>query len=115
LVNSDGATSPLELLHNQPVLAFCGVGNPEAFRRTLTDLGVRLVDFLVYPDHHPYTPADVEALRTRARALPLDAVVVTTQKDLVKLRISNLAGRPLWAVRVGLAFGAGQAELEALI
>jgi hypothetical protein len=28
--------------------------------------------------------------------------VVTTQKDLVKLRLSDLAGRPLWALRVEL-------------
>src|SRR5262249_45410270 len=34
LVNG-GATADLDLLRQRPVAAFCGIGNPEAFRRTL--------------------------------------------------------------------------------
>src|SRR5262249_26720763 len=89
--------------------------NPEALRRTLTDLGARLVDFRDYPDHHGYTRQDVEGLCGWARGLPADTVVVTTQKDLVKLRLADLAGRPLWALRIRLAFVAGQTELDRLL
>ena len=46
------------------VAAFCGIGNPDAFRRTLTNLGMNLVDWRVFPDHHSYTRADVESLGT---------------------------------------------------
>lgn len=112
LHNASGHSAALELLQQRPVAGFCGIGNPEAFRRTLTDLGSRLVSFHTYPDHHPYSRQDVDALRDHARQLPADAVVVTTQKDLVKLRIDDLAGRPLWALRIGLAFRRGQVELE---
>jgi tetraacyldisaccharide 4'-kinase len=115
LVNSSGAAEALARLQERPVAGFCGIGNPEAFRRTLVDLGSRLVDFHTYPDHHAYGREDVDALRERARGLPCDALLVTTQKDLVKLRVDQLAGRPLWAVRVGLAFRSGQAEVEALL
>ena len=41
-----------------------------------------------------------------------DCVIVTTQKDLVKLRISRLAGRPLWALRIGLDIVTGREVLE---
>ena len=40
------------------------------------------------------------------RRLPADAWVVTTQKDWVKLRLADLGGRPLWAVRVRVAIHA---------
>jgi tetraacyldisaccharide 4'-kinase len=91
-------------LKGRPVGAFCGIGNPEAFRRTLADLGAEVVAFRTFPDHRPYTRADVDDLRVWAATLPLGAVVATTQKDLVKLRLTELADHPLWAVRVGMRF-----------
>jgi tetraacyldisaccharide 4'-kinase len=104
-----------DALTGRPVAGLCGIGNPEAFRRTLADLGARLVDFCAYPDHHAYTRADVDRLHQWGRRLPGDAVVVTTQKDQVKLRLGDLGGRPLWALRIGLTFRAGQARLEELL
>jgi hypothetical protein len=38
--------------------------------------------------------------------------VVTTQKDLVKLRLPRLGGRPLTALRVRLHVGAGRDALH---
>lgn len=113
LLNASGTTHPLDLLRQRPVLAFCGIGNPEAFRRTLVDLGCRPVEFRTYPDHHDYTRADVEALA--AADLPADALLVTTHKDLVKVRVDALGGRPLWAVTIALHFRHGQADVEALL
>ncbi len=92
----------LDEMTGKSVAAFCGLGNPGAFRRTLTDLGANVCDFRTYPDHHPYSRDDVEELRRWARGQPADALVLTTQKDLVKLRLPDLAARPLWALRIGL-------------
>jgi tetraacyldisaccharide 4'-kinase len=96
------------------VAAFCGVGNPEAFRRTLTDLGREVVAFRAYPDHYAYARPDVDALRAWGRSLAEGVAVVTTQKDMVKLRLGELGGRPLWALRVALAVTEGEAELHRL-
>ncbi|MFO0878621.1 MAG: tetraacyldisaccharide 4'-kinase [Gemmataceae bacterium] len=115
LVNSSGTQKPVELIRERPVAGFCGIGNPEAFRRTLQDLGGRVIEFRAYPDHHAYSREDVETLCERARHLPEDALVVTTQKDLVKIRLDHLAGRPLWAVRIGMEFRSGQDVLERLV
>lgn len=112
LIGPGGATAAVRELRGKPVAAVCGIGNPGAFRRTLADLGATVIDTRVYPDHHPYTRDDVAALTAWAAALPADAVVATTQKDWVKLRVGELGGRPLWAVRVGLAFLAGQHVFE---
>ncbi|HTU89650.1 MAG TPA: tetraacyldisaccharide 4'-kinase [Gemmataceae bacterium] len=109
---SDGQTAPLELLRNGPVAAFCGIGNPQAFRRSLLDLGARLEDFRSYPDHHAYGRADVEELYRWADRLLSGALIVTTQKDMVKLRLSRLGERPLRWLRIRLRVESGQDALE---
>jgi tetraacyldisaccharide 4'-kinase len=111
LVNSDRAEAPLAVLGMGPVAAFCGIGNPEAFRRTLEGLGSRLGAFRTFPDHHAYTRSDVEDLRGWAQRQE-DGVVVTTQKDLVKLRLTQLGNRPLWALQIRLHVEAGQDVLD---
>jgi tetraacyldisaccharide 4'-kinase len=110
LVN--GATAPLDRLRGRPVAAFCGLGNPEAFRHTLLGLGARVNAFRTFPDHHAYTRADVEDLTAWARRQEPDTVAVTTQKDLVKLRLPRLGPYELWAVRVRLHVEAGQDVLD---
>jgi len=111
LVNG-GAAAPLERLREQPVAAFCGIGNPAAFRRTLADLGATVAAFRTFADHHPYTRADVEDLRAWAQRQEAAGVVITTQKDLVKLRLTQLGGRELWALRIRLHVTAGQEALD---
>jgi tetraacyldisaccharide 4'-kinase len=112
LVNGERAEENLTALHGRPLAAFCGVGNPESFRRTLTDLGGDVRAFRTYPDHHAYTRDDVADLHAWGRSLSADAVLVTTQKDLVKLRLTRLGERPLWALRVRLHFESGREEFE---
>jgi tetraacyldisaccharide 4'-kinase len=112
LSNCDGESAPLELLRDGPAAAFCGIGNPEAFRRSLLDLGARLLDFRAYPDHHGYGRADVEQLHRWASGLPAGALIVTTQKDVVKLRLSRLGDRPLSWLRIRLCVESGQDALD---
>jgi tetraacyldisaccharide 4'-kinase len=102
----------VKLLSGADVVAFCGIGNPESFRRTLHDAGARVKAFRAFPDHHAYSASDVEDLRGWAGKEAKDCLVVTTQKDLVKLRLPNLGGQALWALRVGLHFEAGQEALD---
>jgi tetraacyldisaccharide 4'-kinase len=107
-----GVESSLETLRGRRVVGFCGIGNPEGFRRTLAGLGCELVDFREFPDHHAYERADVDSLAQAASAANAD-LLVCTHKDLVKLRLDRLAGRPLQAVVVGVEFLVGEAELLA--
>jgi tetraacyldisaccharide 4'-kinase len=108
LLRSTGETLGVDALSGRNVIAFAGIGNPAAFRRTLDDLGAVVVDFRAYPDHHGYTRSDVDDLSRWAERHPAETVIATTQKDLVKLRVPDLAGRALWAVRIGLEFLEGR-------
>jgi tetraacyldisaccharide 4'-kinase len=67
----------------QPVLAFAGIGRPEKFFATLRSLGANIVEERAYEDHDAYTAAEFARLRARAQAL--NASLVTTEKDFVRL------------------------------
>lgn len=112
LINQSRISLPLERLRDRPVAAFCGIGNPEAFRRTLADLGVNIGDFRAFSDHHPYNRADVENLMSWARRQATDCLIVTTQKDQVKLRVDRLGDKELYALRIQLHVEAGQDVLD---
>ncbi|MEM1140153.1 MAG: tetraacyldisaccharide 4'-kinase [Pseudomonadota bacterium] len=70
-------------LHRSPLVAFAGIGNPEKFFKTLTGLGLAVAATHAFPDHHPYTEADLAGLRAEAKAR--GAALVTTEKDHVRL------------------------------
>jgi len=106
LIDCVGTSSPLEFVDGKSVAAFCGIGNPEGFRRTLLPLCRDLLDLRVFPDHHLYSAADAGSLERWASDLGAD-LVLTTQKDLVKLRASSLGPAPLRALRIGLEVTAG--------
>lgn len=67
-----------------PVFAFCGIGNPSAFLTQLRQAGYDVVKNRVFADHHDYNQEEIdrltrEASEARARSL------ITTAKDAVKL------------------------------
>lgn len=111
LVDPAGESEPIAGLATMSVAAFCGIGNPEGFRRTLEPLCGRIVDFRTFPDHHPYTSSDVADLTAWARSLGVD-LVLTTQKDSVKLRTASLGAAPLRALRIGLDVLSGASILD---
>ena len=105
---------PLDSLRGRRVAAFCGIGNPAAFRLALERLGADLIDFRTYPDHHAYSAADAAAVASWATTARAD-LVVTTLKDLVKVRTESLGGIQLAALEIAIEFLAGEAGLEALV
>jgi tetraacyldisaccharide 4'-kinase len=111
-VNASRQVRALEDLHGARAAAFCGLGNPEGFRRSLQNLGLDLEGWRTFPDHHGYTKEDVESLRSWARASPAGTVVLTTQKDLVKIRLDRLADKELWALKIQLHVRCGAETLE---
>jgi tetraacyldisaccharide 4'-kinase len=75
---------PLDKLSGKRAFTFSGIGNPDAFVRSLEDLGIEVIDNLAFPDHHRYTLDDWWQIAAAARDSGAD-VTITTQKDLVNL------------------------------
>jgi tetraacyldisaccharide 4'-kinase len=66
------------------VLAFAGIGDPEKFFATLTNLGIAVAATVSFPDHHRYTPAQARRLCEQADREAL--ILVTTEKDLARMQ-----------------------------
>jgi tetraacyldisaccharide 4'-kinase len=79
LLDGGGGSHPLERLAGREVDAVSGIGRPEAFERTLVDLGARVREHRSFPDHHAYRASDLAGLGSGG------VPVLTTTKDLVKL------------------------------
>jgi tetraacyldisaccharide 4'-kinase len=74
----------LDTIRGARVLAFAGIGDPEKFFATLEAAGVAVAARESFADHHRYTAAEAQALCARADRDGL--VLVTTEKDLARLR-----------------------------
>ncbi|MBI3827751.1 MAG: tetraacyldisaccharide 4'-kinase [Candidatus Rokubacteria bacterium] len=100
---------PLEDLKGARLLAFAGLASPESFRSTLADLGADVAAFEAFVDHHWYTADDLAALERRARESRAD-MLITTEKDWVRLRRLGRIGRPIYVLSIRLELRSGLAE-----
>jgi tetraacyldisaccharide 4'-kinase len=81
----DGSTVvPLRDLSGIKAAAFCGIGNPDAFRADLLELGVDIVVFEPFRDHHRYSGEEIARLFRDAREAGAGCLI-TTEKDAVRL------------------------------
>ena len=96
---SDGTTAAVTSFHEHYpwVHAICGIGNPDRFLRSLTDLGIS-VEPHVYPDHHGYTGEEIDFAG--------GVTVVCTDKDAIKLSELDVNLSHVWALEIA-------AELDA--
>ena len=100
----------LATLSGRVVVAVAGIARPERFVRTLERAGATVERLLRFPDHHAYDPGDAARIGAAAGG----RLVVTTEKDLVKL--AGLASLPpLAAVRVALEVADGDALVDLLL
>jgi 3-deoxy-D-manno-octulosonic-acid transferase len=84
--------------------AFCGLGNPQSFYRTLEGLGVHRVDHVEFEDHHRYRPNELMRIAEQLRRRGATALV-TTEKDAVNLcdgADELLAPLPLYWLKIGM-------------
>ena len=70
-------------LAGRRVIAFAGIATPEKFFGPLEAAGAVLVSRAPFPDHHPFSGRDLRGLLDQAERL--DALLVTTPKDAVRL------------------------------
>jgi tetraacyldisaccharide 4'-kinase len=112
-LNPDGESQVL--LQGKRAFAFAGIGDPERFFATLRGSGVNVVKQKIFPDHHPFSPQEIETLVAEAAQGAL--TLVTTEKDFVRLRSDeNLAdhAEAIVPFRVTLDIGLGH-ELRDIV
>lgn len=112
LMQHDCDNLPLSQLVGKRVLGICAIGNPQAFRATIERCGAEVAQLKTFVDHHRFTREDIDQVRDFLRQHPEIEAVVCTQKDLVKLRIDQLAERPLWAISIEIKIDSGEEALK---
>jgi tetraacyldisaccharide 4'-kinase len=93
LLSCDG-----ERFAGQRVFAFAGIARPQKFFAMLQGLGASVVGRRGFPDHHRFRPGEIAALRDAARRS--EAQLVTTKKDIVRLRPDERRGIEVLEVEV---------------
>jgi tetraacyldisaccharide 4'-kinase len=94
-------------LGGRRVLAVSGLADSSGFYAMLRELDADLVGVFEYPDHHAYTNADWQAM---VKAMRNTEVVVTTEKDLVKLERFPFPRDSLYALRLEVTMEADDAR-----
>ena len=79
------------------VFTVAGIARPERFFADVTSVGWEIVGSMTFRDHHRFTPRDVERIRAAARSCSA-AIVLTTEKDAVRLGACDLGGLPVASV-----------------
>ena len=85
-----------------------------AFRATVTNLGVNILDEMVFPDHWAYAALDLEAVRRRMHQVNASCAL-TTEKDAVKLASFVKGGDEIWAVHLKVEIKDGEERMHGLL
>jgi tetraacyldisaccharide 4'-kinase len=109
LVESDAGrwrTLPLGLLSGRRVAVVSGIAAPTAFYAAVGQWEAQIEEIFEFPDHYRYTQADWQRLSRDTRGVEL---IVTTEKDLVKLEAFPFAKGKLVALRIAPEIDGGDA------
>ncbi len=105
-----------ELPLNKPVHLISGIGSPESFEQTVRSCGMEIQNHTVFPDHHPFKPADIEPLIRESDQE--ECSIVTTEKDAIRLRdlpvVWTESNRPIM-IQIGLFTGDGADRLKDIV
>ena len=97
LIRPDGKVEPLHLLKGTKVLALSAIANPVYFSLLLRKCGAEVAIEIIFPDHHLYTAQDLTSILEKVKKVNW---IVTTEKDMVKLKKLPLAPLPLLSLRI---------------
>ncbi len=86
VISNSGETEGTETLDTKKVYAFSGIANPAYFQASLRSIGAEIIGSRKFRDHHLYTQKEIDEIRKDAG----DHMIITTEKDLVKLRDLNI-------------------------
>lgn len=97
-------------IKEEDIVAFCGLGVPGKFFDSLKNTGLNITEEISFPDHHAYTEEDFRNIF--AAATNKNSVVVTTEKDYVK--VPDHLRKLIYCVKAKMVFEDEKQVLELL-
>lgn len=100
------------VLAGKRVIAVVAIAEPQRFYRLVQQWDAQIEEVFEFPDHHRYTHQDWQKIGRRSQECDL---VVTTEKDLVKLEAFPFAVGKLVALRIEPVVERGEELLDAVV
>ena len=102
----------LEELVDQKVICIAGIASPGSFYSSIESLGANIIHSETFPDHHYFSVEELN--RVVELAKQEDAIIVTTEKDIVKIRkISDSSS--IYYLEIKVDFLNGKEETQKII
>jgi tetraacyldisaccharide 4'-kinase len=96
-------------LQDEKVIAFAGIGRPEKFFAMLRQHGAELIGTITFDDHHVFSESELWQLKNQARTA--GAVLMTTEKDLVRIPKPSRVGIQPVVIRTAFDVETGISKL----
>ena len=104
----------LEDFKDAPTAVFSGIAMPGGFERFMRDQGADVRFIRRFLDHHRYTLGELDRMFERAKANGAE-VVVTTEKDAVRIPSDFKASIPLFYMRMEIEILEGFDDFESAV
>lgn len=99
-------------LQGRKVICFSGIASPDSFYKMIEDYGCNIIHKESFLDHHYFTLSEAKELLNRAQTE--DALLVTTEKDMVK--IARIIDDPkLVFLKIDVEFYKNESKLKSLL
>lgn len=105
---------PLEELKGLRVFAFCGIAVPESFEKFLSDYGAVIAGHKWFLDHHRFDQEEIDNIFHKAKVAGA-TMVVTTEKDSVRIPHHYMAPLPLYYLRVEIELIKGADNFDEVV
>lgn len=99
---NSGTILPLDSLENKRVAALSALAHNQQFRQSLENSGAQIAAHLARRDHHFWQESEVRDFVNQNHGAK---VLVTTEKDAVKMHAAWSAPLPLWSLVIALDLG----------
>jgi tetraacyldisaccharide 4'-kinase len=109
-----GERKPLDFLKGQRIGALSGIARPESFENGLKNLGAEICYSRQFADHHRFDERELSNVLLRSKARTA-RIVVTTEKDAVRLPRVEQPILPIYFLRVEIETLHGQEVLDAMV
>ena len=102
---------PVESLLKK-IFCVAAIASPESFFSLVEKYGAQVVEKKVFPDHHYFTRVEIDSLLDQAKKQ--DALLLTTEKDIVKIR-KVLMSEEIYFLEIAVEFVQGEEEIKSRV
>ncbi len=101
-----------EEIKDKKVIAMAGIASPESFYKSLESLGAKIINKHTFPDHHSFSSSEIEVILKESQRE--NAIVITTEKDIVKINSLNCFDEILY-LSIAVEFLSGEEKIKSII